>query len=190
MNQSTLQNHIWNWHYLCTRYRFYLGFFLGGWHRLIKTMLKLNQIIISDLLTTTATFASKRFTLSDCNLSKNNEKKNKQSLKMVSSMDKVILMACILCCAISLAACQDAPEANNSSDLSEGLFHFIKLYKNRKNPLNSNFFKYLCNEINRNEQKKLCKENNYLNLPLRIVCITSDSFQFSEPNSVCNYTKW
>lgn len=36
-------------------------------------------------------------------------------------MDKVILVAGILCCVISLAACQNAPEANNSSDLSEGL---------------------------------------------------------------------
>lgn len=40
---------------------------------------------------------------------------------MVNAMDKVILVAGILCCVISLSACQNAPEANNSSDLSEGL---------------------------------------------------------------------
>lgn len=41
---------------------------------------------------------------------------------MVNSMDKIILIATILCCVISLATCQDATETNNnSSDLSEGL---------------------------------------------------------------------
>lgn len=40
---------------------------------------------------------------------------------MVNAIDKVILVAGILCCVLSVATCQNAPEANNSTDLSEGL---------------------------------------------------------------------
>lgn len=44
---------------------------------------------------------------------------------MVNAMDKLILVAAVLCCVISLAACQDASDTNNStSDLSEGLCLF------------------------------------------------------------------
>lgn len=44
---------------------------------------------------------------------------------MVNAMDKLILIATVFCCVISLAACQDASDTNNStSDLSEGLCLF------------------------------------------------------------------
>lgn len=47
------------------------------------------------------------------------QKKNWQ--KMVNTMDKIVLTVGIWCCIMSLATCQVTSQANNSSDLSEGL---------------------------------------------------------------------
>lgn len=56
---------------------------------------------------------------------------------MVNTMDKLILVAAIFCCVISLAACQDASETNNStSDLSEGLCFFLFQFKVPIRPVN------------------------------------------------------
>lgn len=106
-----------NWNVNQNVYKSYLAFAyqicakLGCWI-LIKTMQILHNINIPIC-------SAEQLTL--CTEIKCLYRKSIKSAIMVNAVDKVILIVAILCCALSLAACQNAPEASNSSsDLSEG----------------------------------------------------------------------